>query len=96
MAKVYVETVIEPIVQPLTDTLCKPEEWTFQQDSAPAHKSKLMQEWLKKNVHNFIRQTDWLLGGLNLDSLDYDLWNYLEQDACSKHHSNLETLKQSI
>ncbi|QQP55361.1 Uncharacterized protein FKW44_008510, partial [Caligus rogercresseyi] len=27
--------------------------YTFQKDSAPAHKAKLVQSWLKKNVPNF-------------------------------------------
>ncbi|QQP50228.1 Transposable element tcb1 transposase [Caligus rogercresseyi] len=27
--------------------------YTFQQDSAPAHKAKLVHFWLKKNVPNF-------------------------------------------
>ncbi len=33
---------------------------------------------------------------LDLDPLDYDLWNVLEEEACLKHHPNLETLLRSI
>ncbi len=67
MAKIHVENTLQSVVQILTDT-------------APAHKSKLVQEWLKENVPNFIRHTDWPLGTPHIKPLDYDPWNYLEQN----------------
>ncbi len=39
----YVETVLEPVVQPLTDTLFEEEDCIVQQVLAPANKSKLIQ-----------------------------------------------------
>ncbi|QQP54783.1 Transposable element tcb1 transposase [Caligus rogercresseyi] len=33
--------------------------YTFQQDSAPAHKAKLVQSWLKKNMPNFWDFNTW-------------------------------------
>ena len=37
----------------------KKHPWTFQQDSAPSHGSKKMQEWLSVNVPNFISKKKW-------------------------------------
>lgn len=54
-AKGYQETVLEPIVKPLNENLFHGEEWTFQQDSAPAHKGKTSQQRLRDNVLDFIK-----------------------------------------
>ncbi len=62
MAKVYEETVLDPTVKPLSDTLCEGDNWIFQQDSALVHKSKRAQTWLENNVPNFIRHEDWPSG----------------------------------
>ncbi len=72
------------------------EDWIIQQDSAPTLKSKLTQEWLEENIPNFKRHTDCQPGSPNLNPVDYNLWDYLEQNACSKCHPNLEPLKRSI
>ena len=37
----------------------KKRPWTFQQDSAPSHGAKKMQEWLSTNVPNFISKKEW-------------------------------------
>ncbi|QQP39095.1 Uncharacterized protein FKW44_019868, partial [Caligus rogercresseyi] len=42
-----------PVVVPWMDFVASGTPYTFQQDSAPAHKAKLVQSWLKKNVPNF-------------------------------------------
>ncbi|QQP53830.1 Transposable element tcb1 transposase, partial [Caligus rogercresseyi] len=62
--------------------------YTFQQDSAPAHKSKLVQYWLKKNLPNF-----W----------DFNTWPQQPRPepmrlrlVCATHHSNVASLKASI
>ncbi len=39
-AKIDEETILKPVEKPLNDTLFKGQLWIFQQDSAPAHKSK--------------------------------------------------------
>jgi len=93
--KVYVQ-MLEDVVQPLTDTLFHGEHWIFQQDSAPAHKCKLAQNWLQENVPEFIAHMDWPSGSPDLNPLDYRLWTELEEAACSKPHTNLEALKASI
>jgi inhibitor of nuclear factor kappa-B kinase subunit alpha len=74
-------------------TVFSDQEWVFQQDSAPAHKAKTTQEWLWRNILAFICAKDWPSGNPDLNPLNYKLWAVLEDIACQKHHSNLETLK---
>ncbi len=94
MVKVYVEIVLEYVVQPLTDTVF---EGTGSFNKIQLlHTNPNAQEWLEENVSNFVRLTDWPLGSSDLNPRDYDPWDYLEQNACSKYHPNLESLKQSI
>ena len=58
-AKVYENTVLEPIVRGLNTTFFRNQLWTFQQDSSPAHKAKSTQTWLEGHVPDFISTTDW-------------------------------------
>jgi len=95
-AHVYQTTILDPIVRPLNNTLFKGIGWVFQQDLAPGHKAKMTQEWLENNVPNFIKASDWPSASLDLSPLDYGLWSILEERACKKRHTNLESLKQSI
>ncbi|QQP53540.1 Transposable element tcb1 transposase [Caligus rogercresseyi] len=39
--------------RPLDESVASGTPYTFQKDSVPAHKAKLVQSWLKKNVPNF-------------------------------------------
>ena len=64
--------------------------WKFQQDSAPAHKAKTMQQWLENHVPKFISSEHWP------SALDYKLRSVLEGMVCTRRHHNLESLKQAM
>jgi len=53
-ARVYQENVLQGVVKPLNTTLFSGQKWVFQQDSAPAHKAKTTEEWLRRHVAAFI------------------------------------------
>ncbi len=73
------------------------EENNFQQDSAPAHKSNLCQEWLAKNVPDFISRDEWPQHHLQTcNPMDYAIWSMLSQRACKKVHKNLTSLKRAL
>lgn len=95
-AKVYQQDVLEGVVKPLTITLFEGKHWVFQQDSAPAHKAKTTQEWLRLNIPGFIRAEDWPSGSPDLNPLDYQLWSELERMGCQVRHRNLESLKKAL
>lgn len=83
-------------MRPLNTSLFNGKRWVFQQDSAPAHKAKTTQEWLRQHVPEFIEASDWPSGSPDLNPLDYRLWAELERIACRKPHRNLESLKRSL
>jgi inhibitor of nuclear factor kappa-B kinase subunit alpha len=93
---VYQEDVPQGVVKPLNTTVFSGQKWVFQQDSAPAHKAKTTQEWLRRNVPAFISAEDWPSGSPDLNPLDYKLWAVLEDMACRKRHNNLDSLKRSL
>lgn len=92
----YQSDILVPVVKPLTQTLFSNEHWIFQQDSAPAHKARTTQQWLKDNLPGFIACEDWPSGSPDLNPLDYRLWTVLEEKACSKPHRNIEALKRDL
>jgi hypothetical protein len=78
--------------------LFKGQGWVFQQASAPAHKAKTTQEWLRRNSLAFISVENWSSGNADLSPLDNKLWAVwavLDGMACRKHHNSLESLKIS-
>ena len=70
--------------------------WIFQQDSAPAHKEKTMQQWLDNHVPKFISSDHWPSASPDLNPLNYKLWSVLELMVCTKHHHNLKSMKQVL
>jgi len=72
-AQVYQEDVLQGIVKPLNTTLFTGQKWVFQQDSAPAHKAKMTQDWLWRHIPAFIIAEDWPSGSPDLNPLDYKL-----------------------
>lgn len=95
-AKNYQRDILNNVVKPLNETMFKNQPWTFQQDSAPAHKAKTTQEWLKNHLPDFISIEDWPSGSPDLNPLDYKLWSVLEDMVCHKRHRNLESLKEDL
>ncbi|QQP50314.1 Transposable element tcb1 transposase [Caligus rogercresseyi] len=48
-----------PVVFPWMDSVASGTPYTFQQNSAPAHKARIVQSWLKKNVPTFWDFNTW-------------------------------------
>ena len=95
-AHVYQTTVLEPIIKPLNTTMLPNQQWTCQQDSAPANTARTTQEWLRANVPDFISTSDWLSSSPDLNPLDYKLWSVLQTMACKKTHPNVDSLKRVL
>ena len=61
---------------PLVQSSDRP--WVWQQDPAPAHKSKETQAWLQKECYDFVPFSHWPSSSLNLNLLDYFVRSYVE------------------
>ncbi|QQP39358.1 Uncharacterized protein FKW44_020220, partial [Caligus rogercresseyi] len=60
-----------PVVVPWMDSVASGTPYIFQQDSAPIHKAKFVQSWLRKNVPNFSDVNSWPPNSPDLSPSDY-------------------------
>ena len=56
--KVYLD-VLKSVVIPWCNQVASGRPWVWQQDSAPAHKSKETQAWLQKECYDFVPFSHW-------------------------------------
>lgn len=94
--QIYRRDILQGVVLPWAQHHFGDSQWTFQQDSAPAHKAKLTQEWCRANYPDFITSEEWPPYSPDLNPMDYSVWSILEAKACAKPHKSLEALKRSL
>ena len=75
--KVYLD-VPKSVVIPWCNQVAGSRPWMWQQDSAPAHKSKETQAWLQKECYDFVPFSH-SPSSPDLNPLDYFIWSYLPQ-----------------
>ena len=75
--KVYLD-VLKSVVIPWCNQVAGARPWVWQQDSAPAHKSKETQAWLQKECYDFVPFSHWPSSSPDLNPLDYFVWSYVE------------------
>ncbi|CAJ0597199.1 unnamed protein product [Cylicocyclus nassatus] len=92
----YLKTILEDALLPWANSHFTRHPWTFQQNSAPAHKAKVVQAWCKSELPDFIQAEEWPASSPDLNPLDYILWSYLGSKACAIPHPNLDSLKAAL
>ena len=68
--KVYLD-VLKTVVISWCNQVADDWPWVWQQDSAPAHKSKETQAWLQKECYDFVPFSHWSPSSPDLNPLDY-------------------------
>lgn len=94
-AKEY-QDVLKEMVLPWVESNYPERNYVFQQDSAPGHKARTTQQWLKENFYNFWRHELWPPSSPDLNPLDYGIWGYIESRACAIPHPSVDALKASV
>ncbi|CAK1601154.1 unnamed protein product [Parnassius mnemosyne] len=74
----------------------KNRHWIFQQDSAPSHRVRSTHNWLTARRIHFIGHEDWPSSSPDLSTLDYKIWQRLEEKVCAKPPQNLESFRASL
>jgi hypothetical protein len=92
----YVDCILKQGLLPWAKALYGRKAWTFVQDGAPSHTSKITQKFCLDNFPAFLTKLDWPPSSPDLNPLDYCLWSVLEEKACRDPHPNLEALKRSL
>ena len=75
--KVYLD-VLKSVVIPWCNQVAGGRHWLWQQESAPAHKSKETQAWLQKECYDFVPFSHWPPSSPDLNTMDYFVWTYVE------------------
>ena len=75
--KVYLD-VLKSVVIPWCNQVAGGRPRVWQQDSAPAHKSKVTQAWFQKECYDFVPFSHWPPSSPDLNPLDYFVWSYVK------------------
>lgn len=92
----YLEEVLKKHLLPDAKALFGDDYFCFQQDSAPAHKAKIIQKWLGDNLPDFLSVDEWPAASPDLNPLDYTIWSYMLTKLGNLKNINLETFKSRI
>ena len=89
--KVYLD-VLKSVVIPWCNQVASGRPWVWQQDSAPAHKSKETQAWLQKERYDSVPFSHWPPSSSNLNLLDYFVWSYVKIITNMSSHNTKTSL----
>ena len=92
--KVYLD-VLKSVVTPWCNQVTGGRPWVWQQDSAPAHKSKKTQAWLQE-CYDFVPFSHWPPSSPDLNLLDYFVWSYVENTTNKTSHNTQASLIAAI
>ena len=78
------------------DRVANGRPYVFQQDSAPAHKAQVTQNWLAGNVPCHWSPDIWPLSSPDLNPLDYHAWGVVERETNGRPHNTIQSVKDSV
>ena len=93
--KVYLD-VQKSVVIPWCNQVAGGRPWVWQQDTAPAHKSKETQAWLQKECYDFVPFSHWPHSSPDLNPLDYFVWSYVKNITNMTSHNTKASLIATI
>ena len=93
--KVYLD-VLKSVVIRWYNQVAGGRPWVWQQNSAPAHKSKETQAWLQKECYDFVPFSHWPPSSPDLNLLDYFVWSYVENITNMTSHNTKASLIAAI
>ena len=83
---------LKSVVTPWCNQVAGDRPCVWQQDSAPAHKSKETQAWLQKECYDFVPFSHWTPSSPSLNPLDYFVWSYVENITNMTSHNTKASL----
>lgn len=94
--QLYRQKVLSRALMPWARNQFGSRPWTFQQDSAPSHKARATQEYLRTRVPRLISCKEWPPYSPDLNPLDFSIWAILEAKVSSKKYLSVDCLKASL
>ena len=93
--KVYLD-VLKSVVIPWCNEVAGGRPWVWQQDLAPAHKSKETRTSLQKECYDFVPFSHWPPSSPDLNPLNYFVWSYVENITNMTSHNTKASLIAAI
>ena len=93
--KVYLD-VLKSVLIPWCNQVAGGRPCVWQQDSAPAHKSKETHAWLRKEYYDVVRFSHWPPSSPDLNPLDNFIWSYVENITNMTSHNTKASLIAAI
>lgn len=72
------------------------ENFIFQQDSAPAHKAKVVQAYCEANFPDFIDTSEWPASSPDLNPLNFFVWGFMLKELENYKIQNLDHFKKVL
>lgn len=94
-SQVYLD-VLQSVVHPWMVRVSAGRPYVFQQDGAPAHNSRLVQNWCDENMDMFWSKDFWPPSSPDLNPLDYYCWGVIERESNKRAHNSIDSLRASI
>ena len=94
--QVYQQKVLNDVLIPWARKQFRTNTWTFQQDSAPSHKARSTQDFLRNHVPQFISSQQWPPYSPDLNPMDFSIWSILEAKVSTKKYESVEALKSAL
>ena len=95
-AAYYLEEILEGCLKAEAQRVFGQGQWTFQQDSAPAHKAKVVQDWCRAQIPDFISSSESSPSSPDLNPLDYSIWGIFEARVNAVQHRSVDSLKKHL
>lgn len=89
----YLDVVLQKNLLPELKRVYKNEYYCFQQDGAPSHTAKIVQEWCSMNFADFISKDEWPPSSPDLNPLDFSIWGYMLGKLKNYKYNTLEQFK---
>ncbi len=98
-ADYYTNILLPNLIEDCNNVM--PDGFIFQQDGAPAHTSRLAQDWLEQHSPDFIKKDEWPPNSPDLNPLDFHVWGamlekYKAHTPKPKNKAELKTVLQAI
>jgi inhibitor of nuclear factor kappa-B kinase subunit alpha len=92
----YLEAILDGCLKAGAQRVFGQGQWTFQQDSAPAHRAKIVQDWCRAEIPDFIQSSEWPPSSPDLNPLDYSIWGILKAKVNAIQHRSVDSLKKTL
>lgn len=95
-AQYYKTEVLEKVLLPNVQSMYGSEYFCFQQDGAPSHTARVVQEWCTQNLADFLPKNEWPPNSPDLNPLDYFVWSYMLSELNKYKITGLSKFKYVI